>query len=103
DCAAATLVIADRYCPPMMRPFLFCCGDVTPTGRAGTNRSRLRVMRTSCARAPSQRTCLWTRPWRCCSRQPLVGEGERESESLKQARGGGFQEQGQGRNQLVFE
>ena len=30
------LVIADRYCPPMMRPFLFYCGNVTPAAGTGT-------------------------------------------------------------------
>jgi hypothetical protein len=37
------LLIADRYWPPMMRPFLFCCGDVTSAERAGTNGIGLRA------------------------------------------------------------
>jgi hypothetical protein len=30
--------MADRYCPAMMHPFLFCDADVNPRGEAGTNR-----------------------------------------------------------------
>jgi len=31
------LVMADRYCPPMMCPLLFCDRNVTPRAAPGTN------------------------------------------------------------------
>src|SRR5476651_2080647 len=38
--SVAMLVIVDRYCPPMMRSFLFYCGNVTPAAGTGTKSLR---------------------------------------------------------------